>query len=78
MLHYFVLWDDKGTETTNKYLNFSRKLYEGMTPLVSKSPKEAFQNYKDLDIGAKLYGSKYFKCNFGNLIKVYQKVKYMS
>lgn len=44
---------------------------EGMTPFVSKSPKEAFQNYKDLDIGAKLCGSNYFKCNFGNLINVY-------
>ncbi|BBH01179.1 hypothetical protein Prudu_011363 [Prunus dulcis] len=71
-IQYWLFWVEQGADTTNKYIDLSRKLYEGMTPFVSKSPREAFQNYRDLDIGAnldnqtrfetaKVYGSKYFK-----------------
>ena len=52
-----------------------------MTPFVSKSPREAFFCYRDLDIGAnldnytsfdktKVYGAKYFKGNFERLVHV--------
>ncbi|PQP98222.1 hypothetical protein Pyn_26128 [Prunus yedoensis var. nudiflora] len=59
---------------------------EGLRPptddsVVSRNPREAFQNYRDLDIGANLYnqsnlltarvyGSKYFKGNFERLVRV--------
>ena len=53
-----------------------------MTAYVSKDPREAFLNYRDLDIGcaspnsneslssAKVYGAKYFKENFDRLVRV--------
>ncbi|XP_008225667.1 PREDICTED: flavin-dependent oxidoreductase FOX5-like [Prunus mume] len=82
---YYSSWYDEGIETTNKYLGLIRELYEMMTPYVSKNPREAFQNYRDLDIGAnqdsqtnfetaKLYGKKYFKGNFDRLVRVKTKV----
>ncbi|CAL8148685.1 unnamed protein product [Prunus armeniaca] len=78
---YYSSWYDEGTETTDKYVRLTRELYDMMTPYVSKSPREAFQNYRDLDIGANLdnqsnlltarvYGSKYFKGNFERLVRV--------
>nr|POE95206.1 berberine bridge enzyme-like 9 [Quercus suber] len=69
----------EGIEFTNLYLNKTRKLFEAMTPYVSKNPREAFLNYRDLDIGtssngnyedAKVYGNKYFKGNFHRLVRV--------
>ncbi|KAG6642504.1 hypothetical protein I3843_09G140500 [Carya illinoinensis] len=82
-IQHFVLWVEEGTETTNHYLKFSRTLYKAMTPYVSKSPREAFLNYRDLDIGiasssnnrtillnnARVYGSKYFKGNLDRLTR---------
>ncbi|CAL2252398.1 unnamed protein product [Prunus armeniaca] len=80
-IQYWLFWVEQGADTTNKYIDLSSKLYQGMTPFVSKSPREAFQNYRDLDIGAnldnqtgfetaKVYGSKYFKGNFNKLVLV--------
>ncbi|KAE8699808.1 FAD-binding Berberine family protein [Hibiscus syriacus] len=64
-----------------KYINWTRRLYRYMTPYVSKSPREAYINYRDLDIGvndedktsydqASTWGFKYFKNNFEKLVKV--------
>ncbi|KAG6642498.1 berberine bridge enzyme-like 4 [Carya illinoinensis] len=83
-IQYSVQWVEEGTEATNDYLKLSRTLYEVMRPYVSKSPREAFLNYKDLDIGiasssknrailinsARVYGSKYFKGNLDRLMHV--------
>ncbi|XP_034211364.1 berberine bridge enzyme-like 7 [Prunus dulcis] len=80
-IQYYMSWTEEGIETTNNYLSFSRKLYEEMTPFVSKNPREAFLNYRDIDIGANLhnqtefdiarvYGSKFFKDNFDRLVRV--------
>ena len=53
-----------------------------MTNYVSKNPRGAFLNYRDLDIevmtgtgknaynSAKVYGEKYFMGNFARLVKV--------
>ncbi|KAH6793178.1 FAD-binding Berberine family protein [Perilla frutescens var. hirtella] len=52
-----------------------------MAPYVSKNPREAYLNYRDLDIGTtdngknsysegKVYGVKYFKSNFDRLVKI--------
>ncbi|ONI26584.1 hypothetical protein PRUPE_1G032800 [Prunus persica] len=78
---YYSSWYDEGIEATNKYVRLTRELYDMMTPYVSKNPREAFQNYRDLDIGANqdnkttfetatLYGRKYFKGNFDRLVRV--------
>ncbi|KAJ4845510.1 hypothetical protein Tsubulata_013032, partial [Turnera subulata] len=70
----------EGTEATNNQLSLLREMYDKMSPYVSKNPREAFLNYRDLDIGsnpsnqtnfeeAKVYGSKYFKSNFQRLME---------
>ncbi|KAE8662645.1 Tetrahydrocannabinolic acid synthase [Hibiscus syriacus] len=64
-----------------KYINWIRRFYRYMTPYVSKSPREAYINYRDLDIGvndehktgydqSSTWGFKYFKDNFEKLVKV--------
>ncbi|KAJ9691306.1 hypothetical protein PVL29_013477 [Vitis rotundifolia] len=40
-----------------------------MAPYISKSPRIAYLNYKDLDI-ASIWGVKYFKNNFNRLVQV--------
>ncbi|KAK9101399.1 hypothetical protein Scep_024829 [Stephania cephalantha] len=57
------------------------ELYDYMTPYVSKSPRTAFLNYKDLDLGRvringgatfvdpRIWGRMYFKNNFPRLVK---------
>ncbi|KAL8265971.1 hypothetical protein R6Q59_003315 [Mikania micrantha] len=78
-IQYLVVWDDDETEAY--YLNQIRVLHEFMTPFVSKNPREAFLNYRDLDLGTsvvgnnsykdgKVYGEKYFMGNFDRLVKV--------
>ncbi|XP_002523155.2 berberine bridge enzyme-like 14 [Ricinus communis] len=69
-------------QTTELFLNSTRTLFEAMTPYVSKNPREAFLNYRDIDIGsigssgngtfqeASVYGVKYFKDNFDRLVRV--------
>ncbi|KAG8639239.1 hypothetical protein MANES_14G125221v8 [Manihot esculenta] len=62
-------------------LKEARDLYSYMTPFVSKDPRRAFLNYRDLDIGVmkagensykegRVYGNKYFNQNFDRLVKV--------
>ena len=46
-----------------------------MTPFVSKNPREAFLNYRDIDIGNNMNGTlgfafKYFKANVNRLLLV--------
>ncbi|EOY23139.1 FAD-binding Berberine family protein [Theobroma cacao] len=64
-----------------KYINWIRRFYRHMTPYVSKSPRETYVNYRDLDIGvnnkgntsyaqASIWGFKYFKNNFKKLVHV--------
>ncbi|KAI3848635.1 hypothetical protein MKX03_010345 [Papaver bracteatum] len=72
--------------TSDEYINRLRRMYQFMTPYVFKSPREAYVNYRDLDLGetskngtasysqAKVWGTKYFKGNFDRLIYVKTKV----
>ncbi|KAK4347395.1 hypothetical protein RND71_033734 [Anisodus tanguticus] len=85
-IQYATNWNEAGVEAANHYLNLTRVLYDYMTPFVSKSPRLAFLNYRDLDIGithngklsyfeGKVYGIKYFKKeNFNRLVKIKTKV----
>lgn len=68
-------------EEAKKHLDSINELYEFMKPYVSSSPRAAFFNYKDLDIGfnhnentsyqeAAIWGIKYFKGNFERLARV--------
>lgn len=80
-IQYGASWAQDGVEVGEHYVDLVRKLYFYMTPFVSKSPREAFWNYRDLDLGINLngadsyaqgaaYGVKYFKGNFDRLMKV--------
>ncbi|BAU01524.1 hypothetical protein VIGAN_11077700 [Vigna angularis var. angularis] len=62
-----------------KHMNWMRKFYIHTTPYVSKSPRETYVNYRDLDIGmnqknntsfvkAWSWGYRYFKGNFNSYI----------
>lgn len=84
-IQYAANWNEGGEEVTDYYINLTRKLYSFMTPFVSKNPREAFFNYKDLDLGinhngkasyqeGRVYGIKYFKGNFNRLVEIKTKV----
>ncbi|KAM0019915.1 putative tetrahydroberberine oxidase [Helianthus debilis subsp. tardiflorus] len=78
-IQYSVNWNDADPVLEANYLNQSRVMYEFMTPFVSKNPRGAFLNYRDLDIGVmsknsysegEVYGEKYFMGNFERLVKI--------
>ncbi|XP_048323255.2 berberine bridge enzyme-like 21 [Ziziphus jujuba] len=80
-IEYSVNWEEEGEEAEKNYITQIRRLYSYMTPFVSKNPRSAFLNYRDLDIGissndensyedGKVYGLKYFNDNFYRLVKV--------
>ncbi|XP_059637898.1 berberine bridge enzyme-like 21 [Cornus florida] len=80
-IHYSHNWIEEGIQADKIHMSRIRHMYEFMTPFVSKSPRQAFLNYRDLDIGtinhngnngyeeAKVFGVKYFKNNFERLVK---------
>ncbi|KAL2343958.1 hypothetical protein Fmac_005243 [Flemingia macrophylla] len=87
LIEYLTSWGQDGAEAASYYLNISRSFYEFMSPYVSSSPREAFLNYRDLDLGANhpsnvtnidiarsYYGSKYFRGNFERLVRVKSRV----
>lgn len=86
-IQYFIDWEDGdgGLSASRKYVESTRKLYDYMTPFVSKSPRSSYINYKDLDLGvnkdadtsyeeARVWGEKYFKNNYERLASVKNKV----
>ncbi|KAI4297137.1 hypothetical protein L6164_037041 [Bauhinia variegata] len=81
-IQYLVYWDSN--EDSQKCIDQLRSLYAYMGPYVSKNPRAAYLNYKDLDLGvnrgnttyeeAKTWGLKYFKHNFNRLARVKARV----
>ncbi|CAI9097181.1 OLC1v1033552C1 [Oldenlandia corymbosa var. corymbosa] len=80
-IQYSVNWHDTSDNLTKEYLGEAVKLHEFMTPFVTSNPRQAFFNYRDIDIGSttngnntyeegKVYGVKYFKNNFDRLVKI--------
>ncbi|XP_022774184.1 berberine bridge enzyme-like 28 [Durio zibethinus] len=77
---YVLDWEEKQNINSVRFIGWMRKVYKYMTPYVSKSPREAYVNYRDLDIGtnnkdksyghARIWGLKYFKNNFDRLVRV--------
>ncbi|KAI9126783.1 hypothetical protein K1719_002379 [Acacia pycnantha] len=81
-IQYLVYWDYN--EETDEHAEWMRRLYEYMKPYVSKNPRAAYLNYRDLDLGVNRgggngssyeearssWGRKYFKNNFERLAKV--------
>ncbi|KAJ4702899.1 cannabidiolic acid synthase-like [Melia azedarach] len=78
-IQYLLSWEDHGQ--SQRHVDWIRRLYSYMTPYVSKNPREAYVNYRDLDIGSNnrgytsfkqssIWGKKYFKNNFNRLVHV--------
>ncbi|KAK1577012.1 hypothetical protein Q3G72_018417 [Acer saccharum] len=83
-IQYLTAWFD-GDKNSQKHVKWIKKMYKYMGPYVSSSPRAAYVNYRDLDLGmdkknhtkinkAKIWGAKYFKDNFNRLINVKTKV----
>ncbi|KAK9227075.1 hypothetical protein WN943_012124 [Citrus x changshan-huyou] len=78
-IFYGVFWGEDGA--SQRHIDWLRRLYSYMTPYVSKNPRGAYINYRDLDVGtnnqgytsveqASVWGNKYFKNNFKRLVHV--------
>ncbi|XP_042026014.1 berberine bridge enzyme-like 8 [Salvia splendens] len=77
-----VSWLGDEARDSDMYMSWSRRYYSYMAPYVSRNPREAYLNYRDLDIGvnnvggktsyveASVWGKKYFKSNFDRLVRV--------
>ncbi|KAK9092258.1 hypothetical protein Syun_027169 [Stephania yunnanensis] len=83
-IQHLVYWDKEGIDVANKNINWMRRFYRYMAPYVSKSPRAAYINYRDLDLGqsrngtatysqARAWGVKYFNKNFKKLVQVKSK-----
>ncbi|KAG6696372.1 hypothetical protein I3842_09G144700 [Carya illinoinensis] len=81
-ISYRVIWEEEGIVVSKRHISWIRRLYSYMAACVSKSPRAAYINYRDLDIGtnsnkdntsyrqASTWGTKYFKSNFNRLVHV--------
>ncbi|KAK9055290.1 hypothetical protein SSX86_026372 [Deinandra increscens subsp. villosa] len=81
MIQYIMGWDDedRGFKACKRYVGWVRRVYEKMRPYVSKNPRGAYVNFRDLDLGtncnacganygeARRWGRKYFRGNFRRL-----------
>ncbi|XP_057958810.1 tetrahydroberberine oxidase-like [Malania oleifera] len=78
---YSLSWDQSEENTSSKqYIDWLRGFYKHMALHVSKSPRGAYLNYRDLDLGtnnkngntsyrkASIWGKKYFGNNFDRLV----------
>lgn len=84
-IQYLTGWLDRNKDTQEKHYRWIRKMYKYMGKYVSKFPREAYVNYRDLDFGmnknrnasfeeATSWGYKYFKNNFKRLAIIKTKV----
>ncbi|KAK1430728.1 hypothetical protein QVD17_13679 [Tagetes erecta] len=80
-VQYWINWTEDDPKLDEKYLKEIRMLYEFMTKYVSKNPRYAYWNYRDLDMevmggsgvsdykSGKVYET-FFKQNFRRLVKI--------
>ena len=78
-MQYITIWQDDSGEATRTNIKATRDLYDTFTPFVSRNPREAFLNYRDIDIGTNSDGSldfalDFFKGNVKRLLQVKAKV----
>lgn len=49
-IQYLIYWSEESAWNFKKYITWTRKLYNYLTPNVSKLPRQAYINYRGLDI----------------------------
>ncbi|KAL1205328.1 Berberine bridge enzyme-like 21 [Cardamine amara subsp. amara] len=80
-IQYSINWKENSPEIEKGFLDQARALHSFMTEFVSKNPRNAYLNYRDIDIGVndhgpnsyeegQVYGKMYFGENFDRLVKV--------
>ncbi|KAK8495519.1 hypothetical protein V6N12_066079 [Hibiscus sabdariffa] len=78
-IQYSVSWEQPGDEAVKNFTTQAKLLHEFMTPFVSKNPRSAYLNYRDIDVGStntwsyedgKVYGQSYFNGNYERLVDV--------
>ncbi|XP_024022855.1 berberine bridge enzyme-like 28, partial [Morus notabilis] len=82
-IQYLIYWKEEESAVESQiHINWIRRLYSYMASYVSKNPRAAYLNYRDLDIGmnnnkgatsyaqASIWGTKYFKKNFNRLVQI--------
>ncbi|XVF82842.1 hypothetical protein PTKIN_Ptkin16aG0082800 [Pterospermum kingtungense] len=78
-IQYSVTWNEPGNEADMNHTTQLKLLHDFMTKFVSKNPRRAFLNYRDIDIGVaenwsyeegKIYGKSYFGENYERLVDV--------
>ncbi|XP_027118785.2 tetrahydroberberine oxidase-like [Coffea arabica] len=82
---HLVYWTEEENANSQRYIDWIRRLYKYIAPFVSRFPRGAYLNYRDLDLGANregntsfaqasVWGMKYFRKNFYRLAHVKQEV----
>ncbi|CAN0884645.1 Berberine bridge enzyme-like 18 [Linum grandiflorum] len=80
-IQHLIFWVKEGQEVNNRHISWVRELYGYLAPHVSKNPRAAYVNYRDLDLGMNNeeegdkdeqedWGVKYFKGNYKRLVRV--------
>ncbi|XP_074267502.1 berberine bridge enzyme-like 4 [Silene latifolia] len=78
-MQYIKFWQDDSNQALNSNIQATRDLYATFTPFVSSNPREAFLNYRDVDVGTNVNGNTgfamdFFKGNVKRLMQVKAKV----
>ncbi|KAF5733606.1 putative Reticuline oxidase precursor [Tripterygium wilfordii] len=84
-IQYLTSWQSGDEKIASKHMDWIRELYKYMEPYASMNPRQAYVNYRDLDLGmnkkgnsspiqASVWGAKYFKDNFNRLVQVKTKI----
>ncbi|XP_042029204.1 cannabidiolic acid synthase-like [Salvia splendens] len=82
LINHAIGWLEENARDSESYVSWSRRIDDYLTPYVSSNPREAYLNYRDLDLGvnnvvgetsyeqASVWGKRYFKDNFDRLVRV--------
>lgn len=81
MIQYATGWTTDNKDVEAKHIGWIRNLYSYMERYVSRYPRAAYVNYRDLDLGmnkdrstsfleASSWGTRYFKNNFNRLASI--------
>ncbi|CAO2840303.1 unnamed protein product [Amaranthus hypochondriacus] len=78
-IQYLSNWKENSNEITRKNIIATQVIHSFMTPYVSKNPREAFLNYRDIDIGTNAnkslaFAQSYFNGNLKRLLMVKAKI----